>query len=59
MSLAGEVDTPINPLPREEIFVEGNMENISTTIPIVCARNCSQTTEEQANTISKNHNKVK
>ena len=34
MRLAGDVDTPINPLPREGIFAEGNMENISTTIPI-------------------------
>ena len=25
---------PINPLPREGIFVEGNMANIFTTIPI-------------------------
>ena len=34
MRLAGDVDTPINPLPREGIFAEGNMENISTMIPI-------------------------
>ena len=34
MRLAGDVDTPINPLPREGIFVEGNMENISANIPI-------------------------
>ena len=34
MRLAGDVDTPINPLPREGIFAEGNMANISTTIPI-------------------------
>ena len=34
MRLAGDVDTPINPLPREGMFVEGNMANISTTIPI-------------------------
>ena len=34
MRLAGDVDMPINPLPREVIFAEGNMENISTTIPI-------------------------
>ena len=34
MRLADNVDTPINPLPREGIFTEGNMENISTTIPI-------------------------
>ena len=33
MRLAGDVDTPITPLPREGIFVEGNMEKISTTIP--------------------------
>ena len=34
MRLTGDVYTPINPLPREGIFAEGNMENISTTIPI-------------------------
>ena len=34
MRLAGDVDTPINPLPIEGIFVQGNMENISATIPI-------------------------
>ena len=34
MRLADDVDTPINPLPREGIFAEGNMENISATIPI-------------------------
>ena len=34
MRLSNDVDTPINPLPREGMFVEGNMENISTTIPI-------------------------
>ena len=34
MRLVGDVDTPINPLPREGIFAEGNMENISTAIPI-------------------------
>ena len=34
MRLARDVDTPINPLPREGIFAEGNMTNISTTIPI-------------------------
>ena len=34
MRLAGDVDTPINPLPREGMFAEGNMENISATIPI-------------------------
>ena len=34
MRLAGDVDTPINPLPREEIFAKGNMANISATIPI-------------------------
>ena len=33
MRLAGDVDMPINPLPREGMFVEGNMEKISTTIP--------------------------
>ena len=34
MRLESDADTPINPLPREGIFVEGNMENISATIPI-------------------------
>ena len=34
MRLASDVDTPINPLPREGLFAEGNMEKISTTIPI-------------------------
>ena len=34
MRLAGDTDTPINPLPREGIFAKGNMENISITIPI-------------------------
>ena len=34
MRLTDDVDTPINPLPREGMFVEGNMENISATIPI-------------------------
>ena len=34
MRLAGDVDTPINPLPREGIFDEGNMANISATMPI-------------------------
>ena len=34
MRLAGDVDTPINPLPREGISSKRNMENISTTIPI-------------------------
>ena len=32
--LSEDVDIPINPLPREGMFAEGNMENISTTIPI-------------------------
>ena len=34
MRLSEDVDIPINPLPREGMFVEGNMENISATIPI-------------------------
>ena len=34
MRLAGDVDTLINPLPREGIFAKGNMEKISATIPI-------------------------
>ena len=34
MRLSEYVDTPINPLPREGMFAEGNMENISATIPI-------------------------
>ena len=39
MGLAGDVDTPINPLPREGIFAEENMANISTTIPINISAN--------------------
>ena len=39
MRLTGDVDTPINPLPREGIFTEGNMENISTIIPINISAN--------------------
>ena len=39
MSLEGDVDTHINPLPREGIFVEGNMENIYSTIPINISAN--------------------
>ena len=34
MILEGDVDTPINPLPREGIFAEGNMANIFATIPV-------------------------
>ena len=34
MRLADDVDTPINPLPKEGIFSEGNMANIFVTIPI-------------------------
>ena len=34
MRLEDDVDTPINPLPGEGMFYEGNMENISATIPI-------------------------
>ena len=34
MRLVGDVDMPINPLPRKGIFAEGNMEKISATIPI-------------------------
>ena len=34
MRLSDDVDTPINPLPREGMFAEGNMKNISATIPI-------------------------
>ena len=34
MRLTDDVDTPINPLPREGMFAEGNMTNISATIPI-------------------------
>ena len=34
MRLTDDVDTPVNPLPREGMFVEGNMENIFATIPI-------------------------
>ena len=32
MRLEADVDTPINPLPREGIFAEGNMANIFPTI---------------------------
>ena len=39
MRLEGNVDTPINPLPREGIFTEGNMEKISTIIPINISAN--------------------
>ena len=39
MRLEGDVDTPINPLPREGIFVEGNMENNFDTIPINISTN--------------------
>ena len=34
MRLSQDVDTPINPLPKEGMFAEGNMANISATIPI-------------------------
>ena len=34
MRLEEGVDIPINTLPKEWISVEGNMENISTMIPI-------------------------
>ena len=34
MRLLDDVDTPINPLPREGMCAEGNMTNISTTIPM-------------------------
>ena len=34
MRLAKAVYSPINPLPKERVFAEGNMENISSTIPI-------------------------
>ena len=34
MRLADDVDMPVNPLPREGIFAEGNMANIYSTIPI-------------------------
>ena len=39
MILTGDVDSPINPLPREGIFAEGNMENISATIHINISAN--------------------
>ena len=32
--LAEGVDFPVNPLPKEGVFAEGNMENIYTTILI-------------------------
>ena len=34
MRLEDDVDIPINPLQKEGMFAEGNMENISATIPI-------------------------
>ena len=34
MRLEGDVDMPINPLPREGVFAKRNMENIFATIPI-------------------------
>ena len=34
MRLIDDVDTPINLLPKEGMFAEGKMENISATIPI-------------------------
>ena len=39
MRLASDDDTPINPLPREGIFAEGNMENIFITIHINISTN--------------------
>ena len=39
MRLTDDVDVPINPLPREGIFTEGNMANISVTIPINISAN--------------------
>ena len=39
MRLSDDVDTPINPLPKEGMFVEGNMENMSATIPINISMN--------------------
>ena len=34
MRLAKVIDFHVNPFPKEGIFSEGNMEKISTTIPI-------------------------
>ena len=34
MRLSDHVDAPINPLPREGMFAQGNMANIFATIPI-------------------------
>ena len=34
MILADDVDTPINPLPKEGMFAEGNMEIFFPAIPI-------------------------
>ena len=39
MRLAKDVDLSINPLPNEGIFAEGNMANISVTIPINISAN--------------------
>ena len=37
--LAGDADIPINPLPREGIFAEGNMEKKFIAIPINISAN--------------------
>ena len=39
MRLEGDADTPINPLARDGIFVEGNMEKKIVTIPINISSN--------------------
>ena len=39
MRMSEDVDIPINPLPREGVFSEGNMANISATIPINISMN--------------------
>ena len=39
MRLEEDVDLSINPLPKEGIFSEGNMENIFVTIPINISAN--------------------
>ena len=39
MRLTDDVDIPVNPLPGEGMFAEGNIENISATIPIIISVN--------------------
>jgi hypothetical protein len=36
--MTGDKDFPINPLAMHIVYIEGNMENISQTIPIDISR---------------------